>query len=156
MQWSTTHLPWRSARIRLLLPFSWIFEPAAAKSHLPQCNERKDIQRRTSRCLVVLSICERYESGEELKRSEQGLDIKIHLAKVAREKEGGRALEKSRSQWINIKICNHERRSRRTRRGWEICGCWCWAMQSSVAVHDEPPQNMHRFFKDVHHVHSRK
>jgi hypothetical protein len=59
------HLPWRSARIRLLLPFSWIFEPAAAKSHLPQCNERKDIQRRTSRCLVVLSICERYESGEE-------------------------------------------------------------------------------------------
>jgi hypothetical protein len=57
------HLPWRSARIRLLLPFSWIFEPAAAKPHLPQCNERKI---RTSRCLVVLSIiCERYESGEE-------------------------------------------------------------------------------------------
>ena len=59
------YLPWCSARIRLLLPFSWIFEPAAAKSHLPQCNERKDIQRRTSRCLVVLSICERSESGEE-------------------------------------------------------------------------------------------
>ena len=25
-------------------------------------------------------------------------------------------------------------------------------MQSSVAVHDEPPQNMHRFFKDVHEI----
>ena len=46
-------------------PLHGFFESAAI-SHLPPCNERKDsIQRRTSRCLMVPSIFERYESGEE-------------------------------------------------------------------------------------------
>jgi hypothetical protein len=79
---------------------------------------------------MIALLCERYDTRSV----------------VAREKEGGRAhyWNKSRNNESTINaISNHERTFKKNKKSEdEKCAdaAGGWAMQSSVAIHDEPPE----------------